>query len=140
VIRIFELEIEVTPSAIDVQGHVNNVAFVQWMQDVAIRHSDAAGCTAATTAAGALWVARSHHIEYLRPAFLGDRVKAMTWITSTRKASSVRRYQFKRVADGVVLAKAETNWVFVERATGRPRSIPAEIAALFELVAEDQEP
>jgi acyl-CoA thioester hydrolase len=140
VIRIYESEIEVTPSAIDVQGHVNNVEFVRWMQDVAVGHSDAAGCTAATAETGALWVARSHHIEYLRRAMLGDRINVMTWVSNFRKAFSLRKYRFVRISDGVVLATAETNWVFVDRATGRPRSIPGEIAGLFEMVAEDQEP
>jgi acyl-CoA thioester hydrolase len=56
----------VPASAIDENGHANNVAFVQWMQDVAIRHFDAAGGRAAMQAAGGAWVVRSHHVEYLR--------------------------------------------------------------------------
>src|SRR3954471_3653461 len=121
VIRIYETEIEVTPSAIDVQGHANNVEYVRWMQDVAVRHSDAAGCTAATIEAGALWVARSNHIEYLRPAMLGDRIKLTTWVSNLRKAFSLRKYKFTRTRDATVLATAETNWVFVDRTSGRPR-------------------
>ncbi len=131
-IRIYESEIEVTPAAIDAQGHANNVEFVRWMQDVAVSHSDAAGCTAATTEAGALWVARSHHIEYLRPALLGDRIKVMTWVSNLRKSFSLRKYKFVRAADGVVLATAETNWVFVD--------LPEHIGNLFELIPEGQEP
>ncbi|MFL7871181.1 MAG: hypothetical protein AB8I58_20295 [Anaerolineales bacterium] len=30
-------------TVIDEYGHVNNVAYVQWMQDTAIRHGEAVG-------------------------------------------------------------------------------------------------
>ena len=42
----------VPESAMDGNGHVNNVVYVQWMQDVAILHSDAVGGTEAALAAG----------------------------------------------------------------------------------------
>jgi acyl-CoA thioester hydrolase len=32
---IFDLRITVQPEHIDVLGHVNNVMYIQWMQDVA---------------------------------------------------------------------------------------------------------
>ena len=138
--RIFEYAIDVGPSLIDANGHVNNVEFVRWMQDVAERHADAAGCTAATKEAGATWVARSHQIEYLRPALAGDRVRALTWVTDFRRAFSLRRYRFVRAADGTVLARGETNWVFVDAKTGRPRSIPPAVQAMFDLAPADWEP
>ena len=137
---LHEYEIEVTPSLIDANGHVNNVEFVRWMQEAAVRHADAAGCTAATAAAGATWVVRSHHVEYLRPAFAGDRVRVLTWVADYRRAFSLRRYRFVRAGDGVVLAKGETDWVFVDVARGRPRSIPEDIQGMFELGPEGWEP
>jgi acyl-CoA thioester hydrolase len=136
----FEFEIDVDASLIDANGHVNNVEFVRWMQDAATRHADATGCTAATAAAGATWVARSHHVEYLRPAFAGDRVRVQTWVADCRRAFSTRRYRFTRPSDGTKLARGETDWVFVDAATGRPRSIPEPIKAMFELPAEGWEP
>src|SRR4051794_13133777 len=78
----YAYEFDVPASAIDANGHVNNVEFVRWMQDIAIAHADTAGCTAATREAGAMWLARSHHIEYRRPAFAGDRVRAITWLAN----------------------------------------------------------
>lgn len=127
------LEIEVTAASIDRLGHVNNVEYVQWMQDAATAHADAMGCTAATRAAGAAWVARRHQIEYLRAALEGDRIEVRTWVADLRRAFSLRRYEFVRPSDGAILAKAETDWVYVELGSGRPRSVPKEIQALFEL-------
>ena len=128
----FQYEFDVTAGAIDGNGHVNNVEFVGWMQEAAVAHSDAVGCTAATSAAGATWVVRSHHVEYKRPAFAGDRVRVVTWVENARRAFSLRKYRFERVGDGVVLAEGETDWAFLDAGTGRPRSIPGEIMALFE--------
>ena len=132
----FTLEIEVPASAIDGLGHVNNVEYVRWMQDAATAHADASGCTAATKADGAAWVARRHEIEYLRPAFGGDRILLRTWVENVRRVFSLRRYEFVRAADETLLAKAETDWVYVDRATGRPKSIPPAISARFDLTAE----
>jgi acyl-CoA thioester hydrolase len=134
----YVLEIEVPASAIDGLGHVNNVEYVRWMQDAATAHSDHLGCTAATREDGATWVARRHEIEYLRPAFEGDRIEIRTWIEGSRRALSTRRYEFVRAADGTVLAKAETDWVYVDAATGRPRSIPEQIHSLFNEPADDR--
>ena len=125
------LALEVTSEAIDQLGHVNNIEYVRWMQDVAISHSDSVGCTAATRADGAAWVARRHQIEYLRPAFEGDRIEARTWVDGGRRASSVRHYEFVRLGDEVLLARGETEWVYVDLTSGRPRSVPDEVRSLF---------
>jgi acyl-CoA thioester hydrolase len=126
-------ELEVGAAAIDGNGHANNVEFVRWMQDAAVAHADGVGCTAAVRAIGATWVVRSHHVEYLRPAFAGDKIKVRTWVKNFRRAFSLRCYQITRVADGVVLANGQTEWVFIDATTGRPKSVPAHIQAMFEL-------
>lgn len=126
--------------ALDLNGHVNNVQYVQWMQDAAVEHSDRVGCTRLTREAGAMWVARSHTIEYLRPAFQGERITVLTWISNWRKVRSLRKYRFVREADGALLARGETDWVFVDATSGRPRNIPDEVAGVFALVPPDQEP
>lgn len=137
---IYRHEFTVPAAAVDGNGHVNNVEYVRWMQDVAVMHSDAVGCTRATNDAGATWVARSHRIEYLRPAFAGDAMLVLTWVTNFRKVRSLRRYKFIRRTDNAVIAQGETDWVFVDAKTGRPRSIPETIASLFELITTDREP
>jgi acyl-CoA thioester hydrolase len=134
---VYEYEVEVPPSVIDANGHVNNVEFVRWMQEAAMRHATEMGCTAATQAAGATWVVRSHHIEYLHPALAGDRLRVRTWVANFRRAFSLRRYKFIRDRDSNVLARGETDWVFVDRQSGRPRTIPSPIQSMFELLQND---
>jgi acyl-CoA thioester hydrolase len=135
---IHRLELTVDPAAIDANAHVNNVEYVRWMQDAAISHANAAGCTAATLAAGASWVARSHHIEYLRPAFAGEQLAIHTWVSTVRRSSSLRKYRIVR--GGELIARGETVWVYVDAATGKPRPIPAEVHSAFTLVPTEEEP
>jgi acyl-CoA thioester hydrolase len=130
---IFEHELDVPAAAIDDNGHVNNVVYIQWMQDVAIAHFETVGGTPIMRAAGATWVARSHYIEYLRPAMAGQRVRIRTWVENFRRVMSLRKYEFIRIGDDTVLARGQTEWVLVDVASGRPKSVPAEIVALFAL-------
>jgi acyl-CoA thioester hydrolase len=110
------------------------------MQDAAIAHSDAAGCSQATREAGATWVIRSHHVEYLRPAFKGEKLVTLTWVSNFKRVRSLRKYRFLRESDHAVIAEGQTDWVFVDMTTGRPLPIPSQVAASFEIVPEDAEP
>jgi acyl-CoA thioesterase FadM len=42
--------------------------------------------------------------------------------------------------DSSVLAKGETDWVFVHAKTNRPMKIPEGVRKTFQLITEDQEP
>jgi len=52
----------------------------------------------------------------------------------------LRRYKFLRQEDNSVLARGETDWVFLNAKTRRPIIIPPEVRKTFQLVSEDQEP
>lgn len=137
---VYRHELVVQSDVLDDNNHVNNVAYVQWMQDAAIAHATSVGGTAATQSVGATWVARSHQITYLQPAFEGDVICLMTWIATFRRARSLRKYKFYRPHDETILATGATEWIFVHTKTGKPRSIPAAVAACFVLVPEADEP
>lgn len=130
----------VSQDAIDANGHANNVEYLRWMQEAAVAHADATGCTDLTRKIGASWVVRSHHIEYLQPAFAGDRLVVCTWVSNLRKVSSLRKYLLLRETDHTVIARGETNWVFVESRSGRPLAIPKQVFSLFEVVPPSLEP
>lgn len=121
----------VPPSAIDANGHVNNVMYVSWMQDVAIAHSDRTGSTVLAQTAGGTWVVREHSVEYLRPLFVDDDVELRTWIEDAQAVRSTRRYEFKHVDSGKLVARGRTTWVFVDAVSGRPRTIPDEVLEAF---------
>lgn len=138
--RIYSKQFAVPAEAIDANGHVSNLAYVAWMQDIAIEHSAAAGWPMGRyLELGAGWVVRSHFIEYLRPAFEGEPVSAHTWVPRFDQRATPRRYLFLREADRGVLAQAETRWVFVDLRTGRRRPLPPELIEAFEVVPEESE-
>lgn len=117
-------------SAIDENGHVNNVAYVQWMQDIAVEHYSSIGGVLAQ-GPDATWVVREHKIEYLLPAFAGEEIEVRTWVENVRRVRSLRKYEFVRKSDGKVLVRGETDWVFVELKTGMPRAIPKDVSRVF---------
>lgn len=133
---VYPYEFTIPGEAVDENGHVNNVLYVQWMQDAAVRHYEAMSGTQPTQAIGATWVVRSHKIEYLTPAFAGERVRVLTWVVNMRRVRSLRRYHFVRMADEQLLVRGETDWVFVDAKTGYPRAVPPELTNLFSLVPD----
>ena len=137
---VFEQTIEVIADHVDGNGHVNNVCYVQWMQDVAIAHAGEAGATQRTQESGATWVVRSHHVDYHRSARAGDQVRAQTWVATMDWTRSVRKYRFSRAADGVVLVTAATEWVYIDTASGRPEVIPGPVRDALPVLPPEQEP
>ena len=117
-------------TAIDENGHVNNVAYVQWMQDIAVEHYASIGGIQAQ-GLDATWVVRGHRIEYFLPAFLGEEIEIKTWVENIQRVRSLRMYEFVRKADGKTLVKGETDWVFVDVKSGRPLAIPDEVKNVF---------
>jgi acyl-CoA thioester hydrolase len=139
--KIFSHRFTIPIEANDKNGHVNNVAYVQWMQDVATMHSDAQGCTRELyLSLNSSWIVRSHQIEYLRPAFAGDEIEILTWVCNLQSARSLRRYRFLDTNQKTVLAQAETDWVYVNAKTGRPRRIDSQVREAFILVPGEEEP
>jgi acyl-CoA thioester hydrolase len=129
----FELELVVEEQDIDMLGHTSNIVFVRWIQDVAHAHSAAVGLdmTAYRRINGVFVIVR-HEIDYLRPAMLGDRVRARTWVSDVTAATCIRHTELTRVSDGELLARGRTTWAFVAMDTGRPRRITPDVRAAFE--------
>lgn len=138
--RVFTQTFTVPPDAIDELRHVNNLKYLAWMQDVAIAHSAAQGWPLERyLRGGAGFVVRSHAIEYRRPAFLGEEIALLTWVSGFGQRSSPRKYLFRRTGDNRILATAETGWVFVDFRTGQPLDIPDDLRAAFEVVPPAEE-
>jgi len=137
----FKYSLNVAPADIDGMGHANNVSYVRWMQDAAVAHSREQGWDSARyREIDAAWVARTHFIEYLRPAFQGDEIVVETWVSNLKKITSLRKYRIMRPADETVLATAETNWAFISLSKQNPKRIPEEVKKSFAILPEDQEP
>jgi acyl-CoA thioesterase FadM len=62
----FEMKITATDADIDELGHVNNAAWVRWIQDMATAHWSAVADP--THVDAYVWVVIRHEIDYLRSA------------------------------------------------------------------------
>ena len=136
--RIFHKSLVVASDSIDAVGHVNNREYLRWMEDIAVEHSAAQGWPMERYFAGGnAWVAATHYLEYLRPAFAGDTLDIHTWIATWDRRTSIRRYAVTRQRK--LVARGETCWTFVELATGRACDLPAAVTQAFIVVAEDDD-
>lgn len=122
---------KVTPEMIDDNHHFNNVWSVQWIQDIAIAHSESVGGTALMHELGAGWMIHVQHVEYKNQAFLGDEIRGTTWVAAYGKLVCSRRCKFERVSDGKVIFESETQWVLVDMKRGRPMVIPDQMKTLY---------
>lgn len=107
-----EIQLHVTDADIDVQGHVNNVVYLRWAQDVAIAHWEAAATE--TMRASTMWVVRRHELDYLSPALPGDEIIARTWVGESTAATFERHTEILRAGDRKVLAKARSVWCVLD--------------------------
>ena len=134
---VFALTFSIPEHAIDELGHVSNLKYIAWMQDIAIQHSAAKGWPVERYLEnGAVWVVRSHFITYFRPAFAGETITLLTWVAGMKQRSSARRYLVRRTDDQQVLVEAETIWAYVDRRSGRPQRIPDELRNAFQITGE----
>jgi acyl-CoA thioester hydrolase len=132
-LRVFRLDLTVADEDIDDLGHASNIAFVRWIQRIAIAHSEAVGLGLETyRRLGGVFVVARHEIDYLRPALRGEVLQARTWISSVMAAKVQRSTELVRAADGEPVARSLTSWGWVEMASGRPRRIPQEVLVAFE--------
>ena len=125
--EVYVHPLTIRPEDIDENGHVNNVVYVRWIQDVGTAHwrahfpDDMGGRRS--------WVVMRHEIDYRRALKLGDAVQARTWVGEPRGARFDRFVLIE--GPGGLAAQGHTEWAMIEAATQRPHRIPAEITEAF---------
>ena len=115
---------------IDELGHVNNAVWVQWIQDLATDHWDAAARP--DDHARVFWVVVRHEIDYRGNVALGESVTGETWIDGAPQgAKSDRRVDF-RDASGKIIVSARTTWAMLDKETQRLVRVRPEVVAPFQ--------
>lgn len=126
----FEYEITVLPEHLDQQQHVNNVVYVQFMQEVADKHWDSV--TANESEIGVAWVVRRHEIDYLNQAVLHDRLLIRTWTGEHSTATWNRHCEIIRLSDQKKIIVSKSIWVLIDSVTGRPKRIDEKMLRRFD--------
>jgi acyl-CoA thioester hydrolase len=148
---VYETFVRVQFHEIDALGHVNNAAYLNYLEQAAIDHAVALGLDMdRLRQLGGVFVARRHEVVFLRPAFSGDLLRVVTWLDEARGARVERHYRVYRApqlgaamscsgrlvraanlpGEDEPIVRAATEWVFASP-EGQPRRIPEEVAALF---------
>lgn len=123
---------EVQPQHCDVQHHMNNVVYVQWIQEIAIAAYRSKGYTREFDEENhIIWFVRRHEVDYLSPAFVGDVIRLTTWVERGTLSTFFRRVEFVRVSDQKMVCQSLTEWCYFDAKRNRPAKIPNEIKAAF---------
>ena len=126
---VFEMAFTAGPEHIDELGHVNNAVWVQWIQQVAVAHWEAVAPPAHKNAY--FWVVVRHEVDYLRPAHEGDAITARTWVADAPQGARFDRFMEFTGPDGKACVRSRTQWAIIDRASGRPIRVPADVVAPF---------
>jgi acyl-CoA thioester hydrolase len=125
----FQITIAVHPSDIDELGHVNNVVYVRWIQEVAAAHWSSAASPEIRDKYA--WVVLRHEIDYKNPAFIDTEVCGSTWVGAHAGARFERYVKLESAPHKKLLVEAKTIWCLLDAKTGRPTRIPEEVLSLL---------
>lgn len=116
----FSLTFTPRPEDIDANGHVNNVVYLAWAQDLATAHWDAR--TSPEERAPWSWVARRHEIDYRRELLLHETARGYTWVGELKGPRFERHVRIDG-PDGKMCAQSRTDWVLIDIAAKRPARV-----------------
>jgi acyl-CoA thioester hydrolase len=123
---VFQLRRLVDWADVDGAQHVNNAAYLAFMEDCAMCVLAAYDWPLVRIRAESFAIlARRHHIEYQQPALLGDELELATWLSDVKRTSAVRHYTVTRASDDALLARARTLLQWADAETEQPVAIPA---------------
>lgn len=123
-------ELKVVVNAdLDKLNHVNNVRYVQWVNDIAKAHWLKMASQAMLD--NYFWVLINHQISYKSQALLNDNILLKTFVKSTESVTSTRIVEIYNNDTQKLLATSETKWCFMSIDTKRPIRIIPEVVNLF---------
>jgi acyl-CoA thioester hydrolase len=126
--NIFTYTHIVVKSELDSLAHVNNVVYVQWIQDISTKHWN--DLTKNSSDLNFVWVVTRHEIDYKGQAVLGDEITFKTWVGATKSVTSVRHVEIYK--GSVLLAKAATTWCMLHAKTLKPARITESVLKVLE--------
>lgn len=114
---------------LDDLDHVNNVRYLQWVQDIAKEHWQ----TEATSEmlAKYIWMVRSNYIEYKDQAFLGETLALKTFIKEARGAISIRVVEIYHQNTKKLILRSTAEWCLINKETKRVIRLTKELTNLF---------
>ena len=115
---------------IDELGHVNNIVYLRWAQDIATAHWRARA--GADLVERYVWVVLRHEADYRAALTLGDDVEVRTRVDDAPHGASWARFVdiYKAGADKPAV-QIKSNWAMLDAATRRVKRVPLDLVARF---------
>lgn len=114
----------------DVHGTIFPATLLRYMQEAAMDASTAAGYSVAWYNAHAhMWLIRETDLTVYRWLGVDERVTVTTWVADFRRVRSRRAYALH--SGGDLVARAYTDWVYLDTAAQRPVTVPDAMVASF---------
>lgn len=126
---VYEKSLVVSTDDLDELKHVNNVRYVQWIQDISKDHW--AAVAPAIYKENYIWVVLTHTIQYKQAACIHEEIIIKTHITKSSGVRCTRVVAFYRKRDNTLLVSASTVWCFLDGTTHKPIRIPDILNSLF---------
>ena len=126
----YSFSFRVRQEHLDQLNHVNNIVYLQWVQEASEQHWNKLADEKIRTET--IWMALRHEIDYLKQAFLDDEITIYTWVDDAFGVKSTRIVHIYHKA--TLLVKCRTTWLLLDAKTLRPKRINKEILALFEIL------
>lgn len=127
--KAFTKTIQVQEDDLDNLNHVNNVRYLQWIQDIAKEHWKEKAPKAIFDTS--IWVVKSHFIEYKKEALLNDVIEVKTYIDKTKGAVSIRIVEMTNAKTKELILNSKTEWVLIDASSQRPIRITDTIIDIF---------
>lgn len=128
--EIFTQRFPVDGGDIDELGHVNNIVYLRYAQEIAVAHWRA---RASAGMVGAyVWVVMRHEVDYRAPLTLGDDVEARTWVDNAPQGAVWARFvEIRNAGAEKLAAQIKSSWALLDAQTRRVRRVPQEIVRRF---------
>ena len=124
----YEKILRVSETDLDELQHVNNVRYLEWIQDISKEHWQLKA--SAELQQAMVWVVLSHHIEYKKAAFLGEEILLRTYVADNSGVTSNRIVEISHPERGL-LVRSETAWCLLNADSLKPMRIPESVKMLF---------
>jgi acyl-CoA thioester hydrolase len=127
--QVFAASFAPASADIDENGHVNNVVYLRWAQELAFAHWRAKAPVDEQDRWA--WIVLRHEVDYRRALLPGETATARTWVDPHADGPRFGRTVRIDGRDGAMCAQAYTTWCLVDAASGRPRRVPAWMVETF---------
>lgn len=124
----FTYTLIISENDIDTLNHVNNVTYLNWVQNAAQKHWSLLSNNDIDNKY--VWVVIRHEIDYFLPAMLNDVITVATYIGDSYGVKSERFVEIRR--EDKLLAKAKTIWCLLDKKTMKPVKFPSEILNILQ--------